>query len=442
MAIEQTAPTAKEGGVSLANNAKYALGILFLVYVFNMIDRQILSILMEPIKRELSLSDTQLGLLSGLSFALFYAFAGFPIARLADTHSRRNIIIWCLSAWSLLTAVCGLAQNFVHLLVARIGVAIGEGGSGPAAHSILADLFPLNKRATALAIYSCGVPVGILIGLAIGGWINETFDWRVAFMVVGLPGLILAIIILTTVKEPLRKTAQPDARPNMFVVIRTIWGIRSFRNLSVATAFHVFSAYAVLQWHPAFMIRTFEIGTAQVGLYLGLLIGVCSALGTFLGGMFADMFGKVNPRWYAWLPAIEIAITIPFYAAAYFSPTFEQALIFLVVPTLLSNAFTGPIFGTVQTLAPPHMRATAAAFLLFVIAVVGQGLGPQAVGILSDVLRPEVGNDSLRWAMSIVVLSKIFATWRFFVAGNHLKEDIDRAQNYLASDAGEPRAGN
>jgi len=436
MSIEQTAPGRTDTTAVATSNAKYALGVLFFVYVFNMIDRQILSILMEPIKRDLNLSDTQLGLLSGLSFALFYAVAGIPIARLADTHSRRNIIVWCLSAWSVLTAVCGLAQNYWHLLLARIGVAIGEGGGGPAAHSMLADLFPPSKRATALAIYSCGVPIGVLIGLAAGGWINETFNWRTAFMVVGLPGVILALILLFTVREPTRTTIQPENKPKTLEVIKTIWGIRSFRNISIATALHVFSAYAVLQWHPAFMIRTFEIGTAQVGLYLGLLIGVCSALGTFLGGFFADMFGKVNPRWYAWLPGIEIAITIPFYAAAYFSPTFEQALLFLIVPTLLSNAFTGPVFGTVQTLAPPHMRATAAAFLLFIIALVGQGLGPQAVGILSDVLRPEVGNDSLRWAMSIVVLSKIFATWRFFVAGQQLKQDIDAAKAYGAPAGG------
>ncbi|HRO02956.1 MAG TPA: MFS transporter [Terricaulis sp.] len=428
-------PQQAENKAVSGGQAKYALGILFLVYVFNLIDRQILSILMEPIRRDLNLSDTQLGLLSGLSFALFYAVAGIPIARAADRFSRRNIVVIALTAWSLLTAVCGLAQNYWQLLLARIGVAVGEGGGGPASHSMLADLFPPEKRATALAIFSCGVPVGILFGLAIGGWLNETFDWRTAFFVVGLPGVLLAVVMLLTVKEPLRTVKQPEKRPSTIEVMRTIWSNRSFRNLSIATGLHVFSAYALLQWHPTFMIRTFEIGTAQVGLYLGLLIGICSAIGTFLGGYLADVFGKFHSRWYAWLPGIEILITVPFYVFAYFAPTFEMALVFLVVPTLLSNGFTGPVFGTIQTLAPPHMRATAAALLLFIIAVVGQGLGPQAVGLLSDMFRPETGDDSLRYAMSIVVLTKIIATWRFYVAGKHLQADLDAAKAATAAAA-------
>ncbi len=435
MAIEQSVPQQAENKAVSSSSAKYALGILFLVYVFNLIDRQILSILMEPIRRDLNLSDTQLGLLSGLSFALFYAVAGIPIARAADRFSRRNIIVIALTVWSVLTAVCGLAQNYWQLLLTRIGVAVGEGGGGPASHSMLADLFPPEKRATALAIFSCGVPVGILFGLAVGGWINETFDWRTAFFVVGLPGVLLAVVLLLTVKEPPRTVKQPEKRPSTAEVMRTIWANRSFRNLSIATGLHVFSAYAVLQWHPAFMIRTYEIGTAQVGLYLGLLIGVCSAIGTFLGGYFADVLGKFHSRWYAWLPGIEIFITVPFYVFAYFAPTFELALMFLVVPTLLSNGFTGPVFGTIQTLAPPHMRATAAALLLFIIAVVGQGLGPQAVGLLSDLLRPETGEESLRYAMSIVVLTKLLATWRFYVAGKHLKTDLDAAKAATAAAA-------
>ncbi|MCC7267167.1 MAG: MFS transporter [Caulobacteraceae bacterium] len=427
--MSQSSPAAEPA----SGHAKYALGVLFCVYVVNLIDRQILSILMEPIKRDLNLSDTQLGLLSGLSFALFYAIAGIPIARAADRLSRRNIIAGALVLWSALTAICGVAQNFWQLMLTRIGVAVGEAGGGPPAHSMLADFFPHGQRSTALAIYSCGVPVGVLIGLAAGGWLNQAFNWRTAFVVVGLPGLILASVLFFTVKEPAREVtsaapATDQPRPSTLEVLKTIWAIRSFRNLSGATALHVFSAYALLQWNPTFMVRTYELGTAQVGLYLGLLVGVCSGIGTFLGGWLGDHFAKRGQRWYARLPGIEIGITVPFYFGAYFAPTFEIALAFLIVPTLLSNAFTGPVFGAIQSLAPPHMRAMAAALLLFVIAVVGQGLGPQAVGILSDVFRSQAGNDSLRWAMAVIVFSKVLASWRFWVAGKQLEEDLAAAK--------------
>jgi MFS family permease len=411
------------------SGARWALAILFLVYVVNMIDRQILSILLEPIKHSLHLSDTQLGLLSG-TFGLAFAIAGIPIARLADRMIRRNIIVAALAVWSGLTALCGVAQNFWQLILLRTGVAAGEAGGGPPAHSMLADYFPHGRRATALAIYSSGVPVGILFGLAVGGAINQAFDWRVAFMVVGLPGVLLALVMVLTVKEPAREAAPPadTGQPSLGAVLKTILSIRAFRSLLAATALHVFAAYALTQWHPAFMIRTFHVGTAQVGLYLGLVVGITSGIGTFLGGCLGDLLGRRRAAWFAWLPAIEIFITIPFYFFAYSAPTFELALAFLVIPSLLTNAFTGPIFGTIQSLAPPHMRAMAAAVLLFIIAVVGQSLGPQAVGLMSDLFRPQAGADSLRWAMTAIVLTKLAATFQFWRAGRLLEADLKAAE--------------
>ncbi|MBX3485606.1 MFS transporter [Phenylobacterium sp.] len=410
------------------SGARWALAILFLVYVVNMIDRQILSILLEPIKHSLHLTDTQLGLLSG-TFGLAFAVAGIPIARLADRTSRRNIIVASLAVWSGLTALCGMAQNFWQLLVLRTGVAAGEAGGGPPAHSMLSDYFQHGRRATALAIYSCGVPIGILFGLAVGGAINQAFDWRVAFMVVGAPGILLALVMFFTVKEPARETAPPadGVHPSLGEVLKTILSIRAFRSLLAATALHVFAAYALTQWHPAFMIRTFHVGTAQVGLYLGLVVGITSGIGTFLGGWLGDLLGRRRAAWYAWLPAVEILVTVPFYFFAYSAPTFEVALLFLIIPSLLTNAFTGPIFGTIQSLAPPHMRAMAAAVLLFIIAVVGQSLGPQAVGLMSDLFKPQAGADSLRWAMSVIVLTKLAATFQFWRAGRLLEADLKAA---------------
>jgi predicted MFS family arabinose efflux permease len=406
----------------------YTLGILFVVYVVNFVDRQILSILMEPIREDLNLNDTQLGLLSGLAFALFYATMGLPIAWLADRFSRRNIIAVCLALWSAFTALCGLSQTFVQLLLARMGVAVGEAGGSPPAHSMIADLYPHGQRSTALAIYACGVPVGTLIGLAGGGWISTVFDWRVAFLVVGAPGVLLALVFFLTVREPAREkrpqvSAEQPAK-GMLSGVAELWKIRSYRHLCIATTIHVFSAYGILQWNPAFFIRIHGLTPAEVGLTLGLIIGIASGLGTFAGGYVADVLGRRDPRWYCRIPALEIGITIPFYIGAFLADDVRLAFALLIAPTFLSNAFMGPVFGAAQSLAAPHLRATASAFLLFILALVGQGLGPQVVGVISDLLKPSAGADSLRYALVLLVLTKVFASWRFMVAGGYLREDL------------------
>ena len=413
----------------IAAGANYVLVILFLINVVNYTDRQILSILMESIKADLQLSDSQLGLLSGLAFALFYAVAGIPIARLADRISRRGIIAVSLVAWSGLTAVCGFAQSFWQLMIARVGVAVGEAGGAPPSHSMIADLFPHGRRSTALAVLSAGAPVGILFGLAAGGILNQIFNWRIAFMAVAIPGLILAVVLMLTVREPTRESpveARED-RASTFHVLRHLWSIRSFRNLAYAGALQAFAAYGLTQWHPTFFIRTFNIGTAQLGLTLGLLAGVASGVGTVVLGHLADKFGLRDARWYAWLPAAEIAISIPFYFAVYFAPSFPLAMAALIVPTVLTNGFAAPTYATVQSIVPPRMRSTASAFLLLIMAIVGMGLGPQAVGVLSDVFRPSTGEDSLRWAMTAVMAVKVLAAWRFYVAGRHLLPDLRQA---------------
>jgi MFS family permease len=245
---------------------------------------------------------------------------------------------------------------------------------------------------------------------------------------------VLGLVMCLTVKEPARETLPPkiEDRPSVAVVLRTIWSNRSFRRLSVATSLHVFAAYGLLQWNPTFLIRTYDVGPAQVGLYLGLIVGITSGIGTFVGGWLGDLIGRKHAGWYAWLPAIEILVTVPFYFAVYFAPTFELALLFLIIPTLLSNAFTGPIFGTIQSLAPSNMRAMAAALLIFIISVLGQGLGPQAIGLMSDLFKASAGEDSLRWAMSVIVLTKFLATWQFALAGKHLDEDIAAARSAAA----------
>jgi predicted MFS family arabinose efflux permease len=267
----------------VARVAWIALAFLFLINVVNYVDRQILSILLQSIKEDLKLSDSQLGWLTGFAFALFYAVFGIPLARLADRGSRRRIIMVSLAAWSAMTALCGFAQNFVQLMLARIGVAVGEAGASPPTHSMLADLYPHGKRAVALAIYSCGVPVGILVGLAAGGWINEAFDWRTAFFVVGLPGILLAVVFGLVVREPTRSySVAKEDRPSIRMVFSHLWKMKAYRDLIIAATIQAFTAYGITQWMPSFFIRTYGLGTAEVGLYLGLTIGIFSGAGTFL----------------------------------------------------------------------------------------------------------------------------------------------------------------
>jgi MFS family permease len=420
------APIIAPAAPSLAA-ARYTLAFLFVLYALNYLDRQLLSILMEPIREELHLSDTQLGILSGFAFALFYATLGIPIARLADRHSRRNIIAVAVAIWSVMTACCGFAQSFVTLLLPRIGVGIGEAGASPPAHSMLSDYFPPKRRAAALAIYSAGIPVGILLGLAGGGWVNQAFGWRTAFLVIGLPGLLLSLAFYLTAREPVRGAQDggtPDAMHGMTESLRHLWSLRTFRWLTLASALHAVCAYGVLQWNPSYLIRTFGLGTREVGLSLGLIIGVMGGAGTLFGGFVSDWLGKRDLRWYLFVPAISVALSIPFYFATFQAGTATLALALFVAPGFLANLFTGPSFATIQSLSPPRMRAMAASLYLFILNLIGLGLGPAAVGIASDLLHPALGNDALRWALCGVSLFEFAAIYCFLRAAKTVRNEI------------------
>jgi MFS family permease len=290
----------------------YTLGVLFVVYVFNFIDRSILGILNQAIKDDLGFSDTQMGFLGGIAFAIFYSILGVPIARLADRSVRRNVLAVSLTVWSVMTAVCGFAGSFMQLMLGRIGVAVGEAGGSPPSHSMISDMFPPSSRATALAIYALGIPVGNMIGNLAGGWINEAFDWRTAFIVVGLPGLVLAVIVVLTVKEPVRGASEVTLRddqevPPVSVVFRYLWSLKSFRYMSLAGAMHAFVGYGVGYWLPAFFIRSHGLGTAEIGRWV-FFLGFAGMAGTFLGGYFADRLARRDLRWYVWLPGIALHV--------------------------------------------------------------------------------------------------------------------------------------
>lgn len=415
-----------------ASYLRYALGLLCAVYVVNFVDRQILAILLPSIKAELSLTDTQLGLLSGTAFGLFYATLGVPIARLADRVSRKWVITVCLALWSGMTALCGSAVGFTSLLAFRVGVGVGEAGGSPPAHSMISDYFPPERRATALAVFSLGVPFGILVGFLAGGWLNEGLGWRRAFVVVGLPGLLLAALVALTLREPPRGHSEglhsDGATPSALDVIRFLWSAPTFRHLSLASGLYAFVGYSVINWVPSFLIRTHHMTSGEVGSWLALIVGVGGGIGNYLGGVLADRFGAKDARRRALVPAIAMAVAAPFSLVIYGTESATIALVFLVLPTGLGLMYQAPAFAITQSLATPKMRATAAAVLLFVINIIGLALGPLATGALSDALEPRFGADSLRWALLIVSSLFVWSALHFHLASRTLVRDFERAR--------------
>ncbi len=409
---------------------RYALGVLVAVYTFNFIDRQILSILLQPIKDDLGLSDSQLGLLAGVAFALFYATLGIPIARFADRGSRRNLIAVALTIWSGMTALSGMAQSFWQLLVARIGVGVGEAGCSPPAHSMLADYYPMERRSTALGIYSLGIPVGIMFGFIAGGWMNEFFGWRAAFLVVGVPGLLLALLVRLTVREPRRgmsdrQVAVGGALPGVSETFAYLWRSRAFRHLSFGAALTAFVGYSVVSWVPAFLIRSHGMSTGEAGSYLGMILGIPGGIGIALGGWLADRLGARDRRWYLWIVTVSLLVALPFGLGVYLAPGPYLALALLVVPVVLGNFYQATTFAQTQGLATLRMRSVAAAVLLFIINIIGLGLGPWFTGWLSDQLHPRFGVDSLRWALLLCSLINIWSAYHYYVAGKHLADDLE-----------------
>jgi len=409
--------------------SRYALGLLVVVYVFNFIDRSILSILLEDIKQTFDVSDTYLGFLSGIAFALFYTIMGIPIARWADRGKRTTIIALAIFVWSAMTAVTGLARSFWHLAVARVGVGIGEAGCSPPAHSLISDYFPPERRATALSIYSLGIPIGGAIGFWAGGWLNEFFDWRVAFIVVGLPGCLLAILVKLTLPEPPRGVRDGAAKMNPDIgtreVLNFMLSLRSFRHMAFGAALHAFYGYGASAFIAAFFTRSHGIPSGELGTWLAILGFTGGVAGTYLGGFLSDRLARRNPRWHMWVPALATAIYIPFAFLLYLWPDGRTALVLSLPGSFLGGMYLGPTFAMTQSLVPPQMRATASAILLFIINLIGLGLGPQAVGILSDLLHGEFGVESLRYAMLFTVV--FFAGWsvvHYALAARTLPADL------------------
>jgi len=434
--------------ITISHSARrYALGVLVVVYTFNFIDRQILAILLPAIKAEFLVDDWVLGFLAGSAFALFYATLGIPIATLADRWSRRNLIAIAVAIWSAMTALSGMAGNIVHLTLARIGVGVGEAGCSPAAHSLIADYYPPEKRSTAMGIYSLGISLGIMIAYLAGGWVAQNIGWRAAFFMVGLPGLILAVVVRYTMQEPPRGMSEgridsgqrPDVltvtryllrrRPDVLTVTRYLLRRKSFVHLAIGSGLASFVSYAVITFFPSFMIRSHGMGLAEIGVYLGLIIGIGSGLGYVGGGYLADKASIVGHKYSLWTVSAAMIFGWLFTFPVYLLNNPYWVFAAFAVPTVFSNFYLATTFAQVQGLVGLRMRAVASALLLFILNIIGLGLGPMFTGILSDLLRASFGDESLRYSLLLVgAVIGPWSAWHFYIAGRHLEADLDRVE--------------
>jgi predicted MFS family arabinose efflux permease len=409
----------------------YTLGILVVVFASSHVDRQIMGILLEPIKQELGASDTAMGFLIGLTFALFYATFGMPIAMLADRYNRRNIIAWSVTIWSAMTVWCGFAQNFVQLALTRIGVGVGEAGSNPPSHSMISDLFPMSERATAMSIFAMGVNLGLLIAYLAGGWMSEHWGWRTTFIVIGLPGLLIALVVRFSLVEPPRGAADQGRAdsgeaPRFWSVVRTMARTRSLCHILTGTSLAVFVGYGMVLWLPAFFVRSHGLTQTETGLTLALMAGIVGGIGTFSSGRIADVLARRDLRWTPWVVVIAKLLSVPFMIWFFATSDFRNALLIYLVPAFVGGFYLGPAFAMVQSLTPLRMRSVAAAISLFLANIIGLGFGPQGVGILSDLFAPRFGVESLRYALMVFACLNIWAAVHYWLASRTLIEDLNR----------------
>ena len=405
------------------------LFLLFLASFFNYMDRYMLAVLIPAIKADLRLSDAEIGFITGLAFTLFYATMGIPIARLADRYSRKNIVSIALAVWSAMTAVCGLAQNFVQLAVARVMVGVGEAGCSPPSHSLIADLFPARRRARALSIYSLGAPVGIFVGFLLGGWLTQLYNWRVALFAVGIPGVALALIIYLKLPEPRRGAADGVAAtprpPDFRVVLKTLLSSPAFVHVSLGTGLYTVLWLGVVQWLPSYFTRSFGMEIGAVGTWLAVILSASQIAGMLLGGQLADKLGRRDLRWYVWVPSLAILISTPMFIVVFLAANAAIALASLFLPFMIGVMQGPPTFAVVQGLADVRMRAMAAAMLLLITNLIGGGIGPWATGFMSDALAADYGKDSLRY--SLLTISLVFGLWsslHYYLAGATLRREF------------------
>jgi MFS family permease len=417
--------------------AYYVLALLTICYVANTVDRsQVLAASLQAIKREFNATDAQLGMLSGLPFALFYSFLGIPIAAWADRSSRKNVLTWAVALWSAATALCGAAVNFSMLFGARVFTAIGEAGGSPPSHSLISDYFPKRTRATAFSIFALAVPIGTAVGAAIGGWGTQYLGWRHTFYLVGLPGVVLALLVRATVIEPPRGYADFGGHapakakaPALVDVCSYMFRRPSFLHLSLASGLHSVVWYGAGAFNNPFFQRSHAMTAAQAGYWISLF-SIVGGVGTFTGGYLADRLSKHrnDRRWYLWVPAIATFLCVPLQFFSYLSPDRSIVLPAFAAMTFMASVFFGPSFAMTQAISPLRMRSVATSLLLLVQTVIGQGIGPWLTGYVSDAFRPSMGGGSLRYSLVLVGLVNVWAALHYFIGAKSLRQDLDATE--------------
>jgi MFS transporter, Spinster family, sphingosine-1-phosphate transporter len=422
----------------------YLLTVLAIILASNYVDRSVLGLVLQDIKVDLNLSDTQLGLLTGLAFALFYAVMGLPIARWADRGNRVAIIAITTGLWSVAVILCGVAGNFLQLLLIRIGVAVGEAGCIPPAHSLIADYFTRAERPRAVARYMLGGSLSLVIGYFVGGWLDELYGWRTTFMLVGLPGLGLTALAWFTLREPrleMREkgasgisvaapfsppntAALPSEQPSLREVCVTLWANNTFRQLLFTFSVTSFFNYGITQWQPAFFIRSYGLQTGELGAWFGTVTGLSGVIGLYLGGELVSRFATNNERMQLKsMSVVYISIGI-ISAFIYLSPNRYLAFGFMGLSNIAGAATNAPLFANLQTLVPPRMRAMSIALVYLFANLIGMGLGPLMVGALSDALRPLVGDESLRYGLLALSPGYAWGAWHLWRASRTVTRDL------------------
>lgn len=416
---------------------KYALFLLTMTYILHNIDRFILSILLESIKHEFHVSDAALGLLSGLGYAVFYAALSIPVAIWADRTSRQRIVVLALSFFSLMTVFCGLAVNFMQLVASRLAVGVGESGTHPSSQSMIGDFFKREERGMAMGIFGSGTNIGLLLSFLVGGWINQFYGWRAAFLVVGAPGLILALIIFLTLREPPRGGAdglsgRDSVAPPFREAAAFLWRQPAYLHVVLGGTIVTFVMTGSVNWFAPFLARSYGMASGTIGTLLAFLVGIGGAVGTLGAGYLADRLGRRDVRWNMWVLIWLFLAILPFSISAYLSHDKIATILLFVVPAMATSAVTAPSFAMIQSLAPLRMRGVAAAINLLAIATIAGGLGPLAIGLLSDLLSAHFGTESVRYALLTAVAAIPLAIFHLWRASVTLVADIARADQYNA----------
>jgi len=418
--------------------AGVALTLLTLIGTINFMDRQLLSVLVEPIRAELHLTDTMFGLLTGLCFALFYAVLGVPAAMLADRSNRVRLVAGACAVWSAFSAACGLAGNFWQLALARFGVGIGEAGGTAPSLSILADYYPPQSRAAVIGLFTVNGPLGAFLGISIGSWAAQEFGWRGAFFAIGLIGILVAPLLLLLVREPFRGATERPQAPgqpalSLGVTVLLLWQQPTLRMLFVASGIAAFVSYGILNWLPAFLMRERGMPLMEMAKWFGPAAGLCMGLGIWGGGALVNAAARRNVSAYAWMPAAAMALTAPLLASALFASGWELSLLLMLAPMTCCIFYVAPALALAQNLAPIRVRATATALLLLAFNIVGLGLGPLAVGLLSDALTAAGLAHPLQWAILLLAPVALISAFAYLAMSRTIAADAVHCANELAA---------